>query len=300
MKKSMLAVMKKRLFFCVLVGVGGAVMNASAGDIEDKLQMLMPEGVSLGMGKDELQTLRPTVKPPALPMLGTLREARKRQGLAQTENVITNLPTVALYETDLEMPRLIHEYYFVGDKLRAVKGNVSFVRGEKDETAAKQVLDRLSAQMTRLPDVNVIASDGDFQPQTVTFAYWRDERAGISLLAFDSPKGVAPGGMQIILFDEKYFGRKDFLHEPDDMPKLEPLYEQFRKHKTEHDARMQEIRRELKKDVDMDDGKMTVNEKNASHGEFFNGRYVIGGVLAVILLCLIMTGVWGWTRYLRS
>jgi hypothetical protein len=290
--------MKKRLFCCVLAGISGAVLYAPAGDIEAKLQMLVPKGVSLGMGQDELQMLRPKATPSSLPVFDTLREARKSQGLAQSENVITNLPIAVLHEADLKMPTLFHAYFFVGGKLRAVKGNVGFMRGEKDEGVVKQVLDRLSAQMTRQPDVDVIASGGDLQPQTVAFAHWRDERAGKALLVFDSPKGAAPGGTQVILFDEEYFGRKDFLYEPDDLPKLEPLYEEFRKHKAEHEARMQELRREIKKGAhedDDEDDEEEDNEKEISTEEeapplFIPAicRALCAGVFAVLCLCAVL------------
>lgn len=231
--------MNRLLFFCTLIGTGGIILNASAGDIENKLQLLMPEGVSLGMRQDELQVLRPKAKHPAFPILGSMRTFRESHGLSQSENVITNLPLAVLYEADLEMPSLIHEYYFVGDQLRAVRGSVSYLEGTKDKGVVTQVLNKYSARMVQQPDVTIIAADSNFLLQTVTFSQWKDEQTGKVLLFFDSPEGVFPGGTQVIVFDSKYFGRKDFFLEPDDLPKITPLYDQLRKNKVQHDTRMQ-------------------------------------------------------------
>lgn len=187
---------------------------------------------------------------PPLPVLGIMREFRKNYGLAQAENVVTNQPLAVLYEADLRMPSLTHEYYFVGGGLRAVKGGVSFIIGEKDGEAVRQVLGRLSTGMTRQPDVATITADSDFQMQTVTFSQWRDEQGGQKLLSFDSPKNVSPGGTLVILFDEKYFGAKDFFLEPDDAPKVMPIYAQLRKQKTEHEARVQMLRKGQEQDED--------------------------------------------------
>ena len=234
--------MNKLSFFSVLAGIGGVILNATGGEIETKLQMLVPDGVSLGMRQEELQTLRPKVKIPAVSLLGGMRTFRKTHGLAQAENVVTDLPLVVLYEADLAMPSLTHEYYFVDEKLRAIKGSVSYLVGEKDEETVRQVLGKISVGMTQLPDVKTIAPDRDFQIQTMPVSLWRNEQTGIVLLAFDSPKNASPGGTQVILFDTKYFGVKDFVLEPEDLPKIAPIYDQFRKQNTEYETRMQELK----------------------------------------------------------
>lgn len=95
------------------------------------------------------------------------------------------------------------------------------------------------------PDVKVIAADSDFQLQTVTFSEWKDGKTETVLLFFDSPGDALPGGTQVVLFDSKYFGRKDFLLEPDDEPKVGPIYNQLRKQNKEHNARIKELKQKI-------------------------------------------------------
>jgi hypothetical protein len=230
--------MNKPLLFCLLLlETGGAVPGVHAGPIENKLQMLVPEGVSLGMTREELQALRPKAKAPAMPVLGVMRAFRKTHGLSQAENVAASTPPAVLYEADLEMPCLNHEYYFIDNKMRAVKGCVSYLSGEKDTESARQVLGRLLARMVRHPDIKIVAADSDFQLQTITFSQWKDKQTGKVLFFFDSPENTFPGGTQAVLFDEKYFEKKDFFLEPEDMPKIAPLYDRLRERRAEHRER---------------------------------------------------------------
>ena len=234
--------MNKLPFVCVLAGISGFIFDVSAGDIRDKLQLLAPDGVSLGMRQEELQVIRPKAKLPALPLLGVMRMFREKHGLSQSENVVTNLPLSILYEANLEMPSLTHEYHFVDGWLRAINGSVSYLTGEKDKEDARKVLGRLSAHMSQESDIEIVAADGEFQLQRIKFSQWRDSKAGKVLLFFDADENVFPGGTQVILFDEKYFGVKDFFLVPEDLPKITTLYSQLRKSNAEHNSRVQELR----------------------------------------------------------
>ncbi|MCL1919728.1 MAG: hypothetical protein FWG50_01415 [Kiritimatiellaeota bacterium] len=47
------------------------------------------------------------------------------------------------------------------------------------------------------------------------------------------------------MFDSKYFGRRDFFIEPDDLPKLAPHYEQLRRKSEEAKAETQELKQKM-------------------------------------------------------
>ncbi|MBI3985557.1 MAG: hypothetical protein HY343_01440 [Lentisphaerae bacterium] len=197
--------MRKLYFVVMLYACGFAFANAA--EQQDKYTaLIMPDNVTLGMTREVLQPVRP--------------EARKLDLAFGSRN------TNALVLTEMKddsVPLTCHQYHFLDGQLRAVTKVVHRL-SKQGEEMGKQIHDALEKELVKKADEKIIRGNGNMQPILVGAELWTHEKSGTCVYFVTGAKDAT-----IIVFDPKYFGKKDFFMSSEDMPEIAPLFEKARK-----------------------------------------------------------------------
>ncbi len=182
----------------------GVVVARAAEQAEKYTTLVIPENVTLGMTRDAIQPNRPA--------------AKKLQGAMGSRN--TNAVVLTEVKGDI-MPLVCYQYHFVDDHLRAVTKGIGH-GGKRDEQTVKRIHDALARDLKKQADEKILRLNTELEQVSVEL--WKDEKSGTCVYFVDTSNDTS-----VIVFDPKYFGKKDFFITPDEMPQIAPAVDSVRK-----------------------------------------------------------------------
>lgn len=195
----------RRMLFVVLSVCGVAVANA-ADQPEKYAALILPDNVTLGMARDAIQPARP--------------EAKKLDASLVTKR--TNAVVLTELAKDAS-PATCCQYLFVDNQLRAVTKGILH-GGKRDAQMVKHIHEVFAKDLIKQADEQIIRLDANMQQVSVTAELWKDAKNGTCVYFVDTPKDTT-----IVIFDPRYFGKKDFFVTADQMPDIAPALEAVRK-----------------------------------------------------------------------
>jgi hypothetical protein len=195
--------MRKR-FLVVMLYVCGVIVTSAADQGEKYTTLVFPENMTLGMTRDAIQSKRPA--------------AMKLQGMMGSRN--TNAVVLTEVKGDI-MPLVCYQYHFIDDHLRAVTKGIGH-GDRRDEQTVKSIHDALARDLVKQADEKILRLNTELEQVSVEF--WKDEKSGTCVYFVDTSNDTS-----VIVFDPKYFGKKDFFITPDEMPQVAPAVENVRK-----------------------------------------------------------------------
>jgi hypothetical protein len=197
--------MRNFLFIVILCVCGFTFANAD-GQREAYMALIIPDNVTLGMTREAFQSIRPEAK-----KLDITFGSRNTNALVLTEMKEDSVPFA------------YHQYHFLEGQLRAVT-KVTHRASKQGEQVIEQLHDALKKELVKTPDEKIVRGNGSMQPILLDAELWKDAKNGMSVYFVNGQKDTT-----VIVFDQKYFGKKDFFVSPEDMTEIESMFEKARK-----------------------------------------------------------------------
>lgn len=192
----------RRASLWLTMSVFGAAVGA--GQIDPCVAVIGPVGVDLGMTREELQASRPDA-----------RELPSRTGSR-------NVQAITLSEVATETsPAVVYQYHVVDEHLRALTEAIG--GRPRDETKSTRMHRCFDAGFAQQADEKVVRLDDHMNQVIVTARVWKNTSDGTLVYVVDTPRDTS-----IVVFDPKYFDKKDFFIDPEEMPSIEPSLEKLR------------------------------------------------------------------------
>ncbi|MDD2598157.1 MAG: hypothetical protein PHO37_02870 [Kiritimatiellae bacterium] len=188
------------IMFCVC---SNAVINAV--ELGEKYTTLIfPENVNLGMTCNMIQTQRP--------------DAKKIKGVIRSQN--TNVVVLAELKVDA-VPLVCYQYHFIDNHLRAITKSIGH-GANRDEQMVKRLHEAISKDLKKQADEKILRLNTELEQIPVEL--WKDEKNGKCVYFVDTSNDTS-----VIVFDPKYFVKKDFFITADEMQQVIPAVESVHK-----------------------------------------------------------------------